>query len=276
MAAEKFNLTRQIDLDTVRRVIKENKKATKRQLADLTGLSVVTINSLVEVLLENGEILVDDFEVPSNGRPATIYSFNEEYSMSLVIYINEHEMKELTHVAVVNLYGEVIEENEMAFDDISEHSFDEIIKEMLKKYPNINLIGIGLPGQVINGKMEISDYVSLEGKAIEDHLKNQFQIPVVFENDINAAILGYCTSKQCDDKNVVGIYIPEKYPLGAGIFINGDIYKGKDGFAGEAKFLPDGFDWKKPAFVSEHISEALKKLVLTFTSILNPDILFIY
>lgn len=276
MAVENFNLMRQINLDTVRRVIKENKKATKRQLANGTGLSVVTINSLVDVLLENGEILVDELEVSSGGRPATIYSFNEEYSLALVIYTTEVEMRDLTHVAVVNLYGEVMEGNEMALDEISEHSFDLIIEEMMKKYPNIKSIGVGMPGQEIRGKMEISDYISLEGKAFVEQLKNQFQLPVVFENDINAAILGYCTANRCEDKNVVGIYLPEKYPLGVGIFINGDIYKGKDGFAGEAKFLPDGFDWKNPAFVSENISVALKKLILTFTCILNPDILVIF
>ncbi len=276
MAVGNVNLMKQINLDTVRRVIKENKKATKPQLANLTGLSVVTINSLVEVLLRDGEILLDELEVSSGGRPAVVYSFNEEYSMALVIYTNEYEMKDLTHVAVVNLYGEVIEGNEIILDEISECSFDLIIEKMLKKYPNIKLIGIGMPGQEIRGKMENSDYISLEGKSLVEHLRNQFQIPVVFENDVNAAVLGYCTSNQCNDKNVVGIYIPEKYPLGAGVFINGDMYKGKDGFAGEAKFLPDGFDWKNPAYVSENITVALKKLIITFTCLLNPDILVIY
>ncbi|ACL76014.1 ROK family protein [Ruminiclostridium cellulolyticum] len=276
MALKNVNLIKQINLDKVRRVIKENKKATKPQLANLTGLSVVTINSLVELLLGNGEILVDELEVSSGGRPATIYSFNEEYSMALVIYTNEYEMKDLTHIAVVNLYGEVIEVNKIALDEISEYSFDLTIDKMLKKYPNIKLIGIGMPGQEIRGKMENSDYISLEGKAFVEHLRKQFQIPVVFENDVNAAVLGYCISNQCEDKNVIGIYIPEKYPLGVGIFINGNMYKGKDGFAGEAKFLPDEFDWNNPTFVSENISVALKKLILTFTCLLNPDILVIY
>jgi len=276
MAIGNVNLMKQINLDTVRRVIKENRKATKPHLAKLTGLSVVTINSLVEVLLRNGEVLVDELEVSSGGRPATTYSFNEKYSLALILYTNECELKDLTHVAVVNLYGEVIELSKLVFDEISEHSFDLTIKKMLEKYSSIKSIGIGMPGQEIKGKMEISDYQFLEGKAFVEHLRNQFQIPIVFENDVNAAVLGYCTSNQCTDKNVVGIYIPEKYPLGTGIFINGDIYKGKDGFAGEAKFLPDQIDWDNPTYVSENISVALKNLIITFTCLLNPDILVVY
>ena len=256
--------------------MKENKKATKPQLAKLTGLSVVTINSLVEVLLRNGEIFINEEEISSGGRPATIYSFNEEYSLGLILYTSEYELKDLIHIAVVNLYGEVIESSKTILDEVLEESFDLEINKMIEKYPNIKSIGIGMPGQEIQGKMEISDYKYLEGKAFVEHLRNEFQIPVLFENDVNAAVLGYCISNQCEDKNVVGIYIPEKYPLGTGIFINGDIYRGKDGFAGEAKFLPGEIEWSNPKDVSENILLALKNLIITFTCILNPDILVIY
>lgn len=270
------NLVKQINLDAVRRMLKLNKKATKPQLAKLTGLSVVTINSLVEVLLENGEIFVDELEASSGGRPATTYSFNAEYSLALIIYMNECELKDIAHAAVVNLYGEILKASETVLYEISDHSFDLIIDKMLKKYPYIKSIGVGMPGKEIKGKLEISDYPAIKGKAFVEGLRNQFQVPVVFENDINAAVLGYCISNRCSNKNVVGIYIPEKYPLGTGIFINGEIYRGKDSFAGEVKFLPDGIDWDNPTYVSKNMSVALKNLIITFTCLLNPDILVVY
>lgn len=276
MAIANVNLMKQINLETVRRIMKENKKATKPQLAKLTGLSVVTINSLVEILLRNGEIFINEEEISSGGRPATIYSFNEEYSLALILYTSENELKDLIHIAVVNLYGEIIESSKRILEDVLENSFDLEIHNMIEKYPNIKSIGIGMPGQEIKGKLEIIDYKSLEGKAFVEYLRNKFQIPVIFENDVNAAILGYCMTNQCEDKNVVGIYIPEKYPLGTGIFINGDIYRGKDGFAGEVKFLPDGIEWSNPKDVSENILLALKNLIITITCLLNPDILVIY
>jgi len=276
MAVGNAKLMKEINLDIVRRVMKENKRATKPQLAKLTGLSVVTINSLVEILLRNGEIFADELEASNGGRPATAYCFNEQYSLALTIYLSECKLKDLIHVVVVDLYGEAVESREAVLDEISESSFDPVIEEMLEKYPNIKSIGIGMPGQEVRGKVENSDYQSLEGKALITRLRNKFQIPVVFENDVNAAVLGYCISNECSDKNVVGIYIPEKYPLGTGIFINGDIYRGKDGFAGEAKFLPDGIQWDNPAYVSKNISAALKNLIITFTCLLNPDRLVIY
>jgi hypothetical protein len=276
MTVGNVNLMKQINMNTVRRVLKQYKKATKPQLAKLTGLSVVTINSLVEILLSKGELLIAELEESGGGRPAAIYSFNAEHSLALIIYTNERETNDLAHVAVINLYGETIFTHEIVMEEISENSFDSVIKNLLEKFPAIRSIGISMPGQEINGKMEISDYASLEGKAFTAHLRDQFQLPVLFENDVNAAVFGYCNSNHCSDKNVVGIYIPEKYPLGAGLFIHGDIYRGKDGFAGEPKFLPDGIDWEDPTYVLENLSAALKKLIITFTCLLNPDILVIY
>lgn len=276
MAVGNVNLMKQINLNTIRRVLKESKKATKPQLASLTGLSVVTINSLMEILCQNGEVLEDEQDSSGGGRPAASYIFNEDYSHGLIIYTNEYEKMEVATIAVINLYGDIIEGNEIILHEVYESSFDMTIERMLNQYPNIKAIGMGMPGLEIQGKMELSDYKKLEGKGFIEYLRNKFRIPVVFENDINAAVRGYCTSQQKEDKNVVAIYIPIKHPLGVGIFINGDVYKGKDGFAGEAKYLPDGINWRDPAFVSENISSAIENLIITFTCLLNPDHIVIY
>lgn len=276
MAIGNVNLMKEINLDTIRRVLKEIKKATKPQLASLTGLSVVTINSLMEVLCQKGEVLEDELDTSGGGRPAVTYSFNEDFSHGLIIYTSEYEKMEAATVAVINLYGEIIERNEIILHEVYESSFDMTIERMLNQYPNIKAIGMGMPGLEIQGKMELSDYKNLEGKGFIEYLRNKFHIPVVFENDINAAVRGYCTSNQYEDKNVVAIYIPIKHPLGVGIFINGDVYKGKDGFAGEAKYLPDGIKWRDPDFVSKNIVSAIENLIITFTCLLNPDHIVIY
>lgn len=57
---------KEINLNNVRQVMKRMETATKPQLAALTKLSVVTVNSLVKELSELGE-LFEDLVVPSNG-----------------------------------------------------------------------------------------------------------------------------------------------------------------------------------------------------------------
>lgn len=97
------NLMKEINLNNVRQVMKRIKTATKPQLASLTKLSVVTVNSLVKELHELGE-LIEDLTVPSNGgRPAQTYRYNYNFSLALVMYLKDKEGQVLISATVVNL-----------------------------------------------------------------------------------------------------------------------------------------------------------------------------
>ncbi|MGP3785842.1 hypothetical protein [Paenibacillus sp. 1A_MP2] len=60
-------LMKEININHVRQVMKRVETATKPQLASLTKLSVVTVNSLVKELCDLGELFEDE-TVPSNGE----------------------------------------------------------------------------------------------------------------------------------------------------------------------------------------------------------------
>ena len=240
------NLQKEINLNKLRSAFKLKKIASKPQLAEQTGLSVVTINSLVNILVENGEV-IEDVIMPSNGgRPATAYRFNNEFSLALVIYMYEQNYEDTVFICVSDLYGEIVDKIDNKMAEIKKDSFDSLIEKMLLKYPNIKVISFGMPGEEVDGRLLISDYKELQDEYFTAYIKEKFNLPVIFENDINAAIEGYCyshsvTKSQC----VIGIYFPSKYPPGAGIHINGGIYKGRNGLAGEIKYLPLGVDWEK-------------------------------
>ena len=140
------NLQKEINLNKLRNAFKLKKIASKPQLSELTGLSVVTINSLVNILVENGEV-IEDVILPSNGgRPATAYRFNSEFSLVLVIYMYEQRGEDTTFICVSNLYGEILEKIERTMIKIENNSFDSLIEKMLIKYPNIKVISFGMPG----------------------------------------------------------------------------------------------------------------------------------
>jgi len=49
---------------------------------------------------------------------------------------------------------------------------------------------------------------------------------VIFENDVNAASVGYCKRNQNEsDTALIYLYFPQKYPPGGGIYINGNSTK---------------------------------------------------
>ncbi|WP_342437150.1 ROK family protein [Paenibacillus sp. FSL L8-0436] len=275
---EKANgyLIKDINLNLVRQAMKQIGTGSKSQLAALTKLSVVTINSLVKELVQLGE-LSEDETVPSNGgRPALTYRYNYGFSLALVIHMNEKQGEDVVVVTVINLGDEIIEREEYGIPLFNLERFYELIEQYLSKHPTIKVIGIGIPGQSVNGEIKVSSHDQLKGVRLSEVIQEQFGLPVVLENDVNAAISGYCSRTEKDDNQcVLGVYFPRSYPPGMGIYLNGSVVKGKDGMAGEIKFLPVEVDWNNPV-KTEMFIEAACTIIHTVNVVLAPDEIVIY
>lgn len=104
---------------------------------------------------------------------------------------------------------------------------------------------VGLPGTQRLGRLETSDYKGLLGTQFAGYYAARFSMPVVLENDVNAAALGYCTLRGKTDATLCYLYFPRRYGPGAGFVLQGRPFCGAGGFAGEIGRLPLGADWKK-------------------------------
>lgn len=270
------NLMKEINLNNVRQVMKRVETATKPQLASLTHLSVVTVNSLVKELYDLGELFEDD-TVPSNGgRPALTYRYNYNFSLGLVVYLKESEGQELISATVVNLENELLAKEEYVMPFFDRQRFFEIIEHFIAQYSAIKVIGIGIPGQAVNGEITVSSHQELTGTRLIEEIESQFGLPVMVENDVNAAIIGYSMNQELEEGHcMLGMYFPAKYPPGMGIYLDGKIIKGKNGMSGEIKFLPLDLDWHR-AMTSETFVDAVCKVVHTVNAVLAPDQIVIY
>jgi hypothetical protein len=251
--------------------------ATKPQLSDITGLSVVTINSLVKALIETGEIIPDTVVSSEGGRPAASFRYNSSYHMALLIYMHEQHRQDMAFYRVINLLGEVMDKAEVVLADVHIESFDSYIEEYLCKYPQIKAICFGIPGQEINQKLLISDYKGMREQSLSGYISKKYHLSVIVENDVNAAIMGYCYhNKVKQTECVIGGYFPDKYPPGAGICLNGKIYKGRNGLAGEIARLPLGIDWEVFDYNQKETEQYIIKVIQVFCCIYNPDKIVLY
>lgn len=274
---KKVNLIKETNLNKVRSALKEAYTATKPQLAELTGLSVVTINSLVNSLLDTGEVLPDTILTSDGGRPAASFRYNSEFRMALVIYMHEYQGRDTAFYRVVNLRGEVVERARQHLSDVDVESFDNHIEKLLGKFPQIRVICFGIPGGEVNQKLVISDYEKMRGKSLSGYVGEKFNLPVLVENDINSAVMGYCYQNEIPgDQCVIGIYVPDKYPPGAGIYLHGDVYKGRNGLAGEIAWLPFGMDWASLDYIPAEIENFIIKAIRAFSCMYNPDRIVLY
>jgi len=264
-------------MDLIRNELKRVKVATKPQLAEITGISLVTVNSLIKDLVSSGEILEDTIVQPQLGRPALSYKYNSEYKLALLIFIHEIKKQDIAHFIICNLCGDKVAVFKKSFNRIKMDTFDSTIEEILSSYTNIEIIGFGLPAVEIKGRLSVSDYDALLNVEFGSYIENKFKRPVFIENDINAATFGYCCSKIIN-KNicVIGLYFPYKYAPGAGIYRNGELIKGRDGLAGEIRYLPLDIDWEQFDFDEDTVNQLITKVIKIFMCLYNPHKIVLY
>ena len=277
MSASTPNLIKQVNLQCVRSALLELKSATKPQLAEYTSLSVITINALIRYLKETGEVLEDSMTHPGLGRPAMSYKLNEEFCMALIIYTFEKDGQDTAFFVVRNLYGDSVESFAKSISVVLPDSFDTEIESLLKKYPAIRLIGFGLPATESGGTIISSDYASLIGYHFCEEKKRRFHLPVFLVNDIKAATVGYCYNHHiASSRCVMGLYLPNKYDPGIGLFYDGKLFSGCAGLAGRIAPLMPHIHWDDCDYQENKHQDVILQLIYKLSCLYNPDIIIVY
>ena len=266
------------NLQLLRHALHEQQMCTASKLRDITGLSVVTLNKLLSILLSSGDVIEGVREAPANGRPATIYRFNENNKLMLILSIYIRSGNKYVGYSVHNLFGECIERKEELIDDNNTLQMDEFrngMKQYIDRYPKIAIIGLSMPSDDIGGRVGSAIRHDSQSKKLAHHLENQFKIPVFFETDINAATLG--CYKRCKNQEYVSgiILVPGKIP-GCGFCYNGNVLRGKDGMAGEIRYFPMYNDIGILPSDSMQADDLAKRTIRAVMCVLNPGYVAIY
>lgn len=270
---------KELNINLVRRTLKQQQVATKHQIAAATGLSVVTVASIVQTLVEANEVFDDGQVASGGGRPAQCFRFNENHAHVLVLFTHEQDGLDVLHLCVANLNGVCIYEMNTPLADIHLHTFEPYIDAVLEEYATIRALGFGLPGVELNGRVVFMDYPALTDTDFLKHYETRYQLPVRIENDVNAASVGYCKQQPTEtEAAMLYLYFPEKYPPGGGIYINGALYKGHSNYAGEISQMPLGINWSDPTLYTSvaRFCEAITTLIAAISMLLNPQSVILY
>ena len=184
-------LMKQLNKSTLRNILSQKRTATKPELAKYSGLSVVTVNALLSEMLYSGEVQEGGNAPSGGGRPSMQYRYNYDYRTVAVVYGHQLEGRSYIHTLAVNLDGKKLWERQEYMEEIGPESFDSALDEVFAAFGNIGLIAFGLPGEAIGNEVIINDFKGLEGRVFLPRIRERYQVPVLFENDINAMTYGY-------------------------------------------------------------------------------------
>lgn len=147
----------------------------------------------------------------------------------------------------------------------------ELLKSSNKKVNQLKGIGLGSPGILKNNKVigNAYNFKNWNGTDIEKELQNYFDIEVRADNDVNIAVLGELFFGNAKNVDYVFMFTLGT-GIGGGIIINGKLYTGGFGAAGEVghmTIVPEGRECscgKRGCWEAYGSAQGLRTTILEF------------
>lgn len=211
---------------------------TQIELAESTGLSTATISTLVRQLVEEKKVTTQN--TVRNGRRATLVTLVRQHGLSVGIHISRHDLL----LTIIDASKEIVAEHDLplARDHKADTTLERAIVLINETINNIGAepneilsIGLAVSAPVDNRTHTISLPGVLPGWGgldISSPLANAFHVPVIIENDANASAICESSIGAVQGK-LDFVFVQAGEGTGAGIIINGALWHGVTGLAGE-------------------------------------------
>ncbi|KQS42178.1 ROK family transcriptional regulator [Pedobacter sp. Leaf194] len=211
-------------------------------LSKLTQKSVPLVTSSVNSLIAEGFILEQGLAPSTGGRRASTFLLNPSHNKYLVAVAMDQL---ITRLIIYDLSGKAILPVQHLEFNVEKDDLDGLIKfiensinasKIDRKY--LLGIGIGMPGFVNVETGANNSYLKTkDGSTLQSYLKNALKLPVFIDNDSSLIALAELNfGEAVGRKHVMVVNIG--WGTGLGMIINGQLYRGSSGYAGEFSHIP--------------------------------------
>ncbi len=219
-----------------------NKTLTNAYLVKETGLSLPTVSSLLAELSEENFIEIQGAGESSGGRRPNLVGLTNDAFYSIAVDIERYTAK----IALLNsnndILGEIKQFDINIYDkeetvNILANNINDFLENLSSNKNRLIGIGISLPGLINSEKGINYNFLNFDKISVSELLQKKTGQPVFIINDAQARALAELRyGKARNAKNALVIYLGTG--LGTGLIIDGKIYKGSTGFAGEFSHVP--------------------------------------
>ncbi|UUN29815.1 ROK family transcriptional regulator [Streptomyces sp. FIT100] len=226
------------NLERVVRAVRMAGSLTQAEIARSTGLSAATVSNIVRELKDGGT--VDVTPTSAGGRRARSVSLSGDAGIVVGVDFGHTHLR----VAIGNLAHQVLaEESEpLDVDASAAEGFgraEQLVKRLIETtgigQDKVIGVGLGVPGPIDLESGTLGSTAILPGWSginPADELSRRLGVPVYVDNDANLGALGelvWGSGRGVRDL----AYIKVAGGVGAGLVIQGQIYRGPGGTAGE-------------------------------------------
>jgi predicted NBD/HSP70 family sugar kinase len=223
----------------VLQLIRRGEANTRRDIQDVTGLSRMTVAQRVDSLLDAHLIREAGDGHATGGRRPHRLEFDVENSVLAVATVDTTH----TRTALTRLDGVILAEQRLevavldgpkALLTTLAESFIRLLAESGVEQESLAGIGVSIPGPVDPHTGRPSQPPIMPGwdaYPIVEHLRESFDVPVFVENDADAMALGEQSVNYPDSRSLCLVKVSTG--IGTGMVIDGSVYHGIDGGAGD-------------------------------------------
>jgi glucokinase-like ROK family protein len=232
-------LVRELNLSSVLRLIQSGAPLSRAKVASLTGLNKSTVSSLGEELLERRLVLESGINSVGAGRPATLLELNPKAGTIVGVELGV----DFVSIVVTDFTANILWRRQVPADPTQSQEktleqtqglIDEAIASSMERGVPILGLSFAIPGTVdlAQGTLIFAPNLSWHNVPLRRRFSGTTGLKVFIENDANAAAVAehlFGAARRLQDFVFVFIGVG----LGGGLFLNGQLYRGRGGYAGE-------------------------------------------
>jgi len=249
-------------------VLRYNGNMSRADLSRHLNMSFPAISSNVKRLLEANYIMEVGIGDNTVGRKPTVLAFNAQRGYIIGVDLGSFRIR----MMLSDLLGNEISSSEIANDAnicgdgkqsirLVYNQINEILYKAGKTKDDILCIVIGIPGIMKDGSSYLAPFTeNFNEKDMIETLQDAFEADVLLENCVNLGVIG-------EQWKGVGInyrdiiYIAYGVGLGSAHIVDGELYKGANGAAGEIGFMitdPKKIDnvYEETGYLEESLSKS--------------------
>ncbi len=249
-------LVRDFNELNILRFIKLYGPLSRAQLSKKYKISKATVSEIISKLLKVNFVKEIGMGASTKigGRKPILLEFNPKAGYAIGIEIKRNHAR----VALTDLNALIYKQDQIEYPENTPLSdvlymlfpfIHKYLKEKWVKSAKAMGIGVAIPGLIDYSKGCILESDSLkewEGVLIKKLFENEFGIETFIENDVKAITFGESRfGNGRDYSNMIYLWVGDG--IGAGIVINGELYRGVSASAGEVGFYELGFYIKNEA-----------------------------
>jgi glucokinase len=233
---------KQVNQSAILELIRQSSPIARSEISRLLKLSMPTVIRIVDELIEDGLVRSTGETAGISGRPRELLEYNKNGGSVIGIDLGGTKL----YGALANIGGEILGEvHKKQHASTGEESY-ALVEEMIQSLIQVankqsqKMLGfaVGVPGvtHVKRGVVEWAPSLNWRDFPLKQRLADRFHLPVVVDNDVNLAVLGeqwFGTGRGVNNLLLLAIGTG----MGAGLVIDGVIYRGHNEASGEVGYL---------------------------------------